>query len=129
MYGKMKPPRSTTTGSKTPQVHLKVVGVLPGGRGSTIGPKTAIVENGDFNHDSSHYTARMWRLCLHVTQQIACMLCQVDEEWAFGSFTLLDDRLLITAVRPTSSSRTHYYQIGRVSNFSVKLNVRKCLNS
>ena len=105
MYGKMKPPRSTTTGSKTPQVHLKVVGVLPGGRGSTIGPKTAS-ENGDFNHDSSHYTARMWRLCLHVTQQIACMLCQVDEEWAFGSFTtLLDDRLLITTVRPTS--KTH----------------------
>ena len=88
IYGKMKPPRSTTTGPKTPQVHLKVVGVLPGGgRGSTIGPKTAI-ENGDFNHDSSHYTARMWRLCLHVTQQIACMLCQVDEEWAFRSFTL-----------------------------------------
>ena len=43
-----------------PQVHLKVVGVLATLRGHWTKNCYRLLENGDFNHDSSsHYTARM----------------------------------------------------------------------
>ena len=43
-----------------PQVHLKVVGVLATLRGHWTKNCYRLLENGDFNHDSSsRYTARM----------------------------------------------------------------------